>query len=323
VDGTPIVSFNRPAQYTGIDYSTSNGNAWDIYPSDVSYIACVNYAFANGMLSLDTLSPTQLSDGCVGDIAHESDPHIFLNTPDHGNLSAYRYLSFNISQNGTISYPDKGMIVRLFWQLDRIGLTDCWYTSRAIPLEVGRNTYTVDMYDTRNGTPEERTPSDCPMVTWVNQAAVGPLVQIRIDPNENTFSWTFHQEIDWIRLTRVEPVRQGQPAEVRLLLNTPVSELTTLDLYYTTDKSQPAQHPAARYTPPGFNSPFQSFIPMALRLPMISTRDTFIDNLSADVVYWWDTSSVSPGIYYICAVAGDARTIAAYCSQAPFQISAP
>jgi hypothetical protein len=323
VDGTPIASFNRPAPFTGIEYGTVNGNAWDIDPSDVTYIACVNYSFTNGMLFLDTLPPTQLPDGCVGPGAGEADPHIFLNTPDHGNLSGYRYVSFNMSQNGTISYPDKGMIVRIFWQLDRIGLTDCWYTSRAVPLEVGRHTYTIDMYDPRNGTPEERTPSDCPLVTWANQASVGPLVQFRLDPNENIMSWTFHQEIDWIRLNRVEAVRQGQPAEVRLLLNTPVSELTTLDLYYTTDRAQPAQHPAARYMPTTISGPFLQFIPMALRLPVPSLRDPFIDALSADVVYWWDTASVSPGTYYVCAVAGDAHTSAAYCSQAPFQIVSP
>jgi hypothetical protein len=321
VDGTPIASFNRPAQYTGIEYGTSNGNAWDIDPTDVTYIACVNYSFSNGMLYLDTLPPAQLSDGCVGDGAGESDPHIFLNTPDHGNLSAYRYLSFNMSQNGTISYPDKGMIVRLFWQLDRIGLTDCWYTSHAIPLDIGRHTYTIDMYDPRNGTPEARTPSDCPLVTWANQAAIGPLVQFRIDPNENVLSWTFHQEIDWIRLTRVEAVRQGQPAEVRLLLNTPVAELSTLNLYYTTDRSQPTQHPTARFTPQVISGSYLNFLPMALRQP--SRHDLFIDALSADVVYLWDTTGVSPGTYYVCAVVGDAHTSAAYCSQAPFQIVSP
>lgn len=322
VDDTPIVSFNRPAQYTGIEYGTANGNAWDIEPSDVTSISCANYSFANGMLYLDTLSPSLLSDGCVGDGAHESDPHVFLNTPDHGNLSAYRYLSFNMSQNGTISYPDKGMIVRLFWRLDRPG-DDCWYTSRAVPLEIGRFTYTVDMYDPRNGTPEAITPTTCPSVTWANQASVGPLVQFRIDPNENVLSWTFHQEIDWIRLTRVEPVRQGQPAEVRLLITDPVAELTTLDLYYTTDRSQPAQHPAARYTPPTISGPHLFFLPLTLRLPAPSYSDPFIAALPADSVYWWDTTSVSPGTYYVCAVAGDAHTVAAYCSQAPFQIVAP
>ncbi len=323
VEGTPIVGYNRPAPFTGIEYGTSNGNAWDIEPSDVTYIACVNYAFTNGMLYLDTLPPTQLPEGCVGPGANESDPHVFLNTPDHGNLSAYRYLSFNMSQNGTISYPDKGMIVRLFWQLDRTGLTDCWYTSHAIPLEVGRYTYTVDMYDPRNGTPEARTPSDCPLVTWANQASVGPLVQFRVDPNENVLNWTLHQEIDWIRLTKVETISQGHPAEIRLLLKTPVAELTSLDVYYTTDRSLPSQHPAARYTPPTISGPFIQFLPMALRLPLTKFTDPFIDSLSADVIYWWDTSGVSPGTYYICAVASDGYTTAAYCSQAPFQIIAP
>ncbi len=252
----------------------------------------------------------------------KSNPRVGLNTPDHGNLSMYRYLSFNISQNGTLSLPDKGMIVRLFWRLDRVG-EDCYYGTRAIPLDVGRYTYTADLYDPRNGIPEETTPADCPVVSWANQASVGPLVSFRVDPNENVLNFTFHQEIDWIRLTRVEPVSQGQPAELRLVLNTPVAELTTLNLYYTTDRAQPVQHPAARYTPPVLNGPFLSFLPMTLRLPAPSLRDPFIDALSADVVYWWDTTGVSPGTYYVCAVAGDAHTSAAYCSQAPIQIISP
>ncbi len=72
IDGTPIASFTHPAPYTGIDYSHSNGNAWDMTTvSDTTYIICANYAFTTGMLVLDTLPPTSLPDECVGSGAGE------------------------------------------------------------------------------------------------------------------------------------------------------------------------------------------------------------------------------------------------------------
>jgi hypothetical protein len=321
---TPIVRFTTPSQYSGQDYATSNGNAWDIDPTDTPVIDCASWAFINGVLLLDTLPPEYLPDGCRGLSPHyESDPRIFLNTPDHGNLSAYRYLSFSARMDGSLSLPEQGMIVRLFWRLDRPGYLgeDCWYTSRAIPLEIGWHGYYADLYDPRNGYPEEVSPSNCPMVSWLDQASVGPLVDMRWDPNENITHSTFHQEFDWIRLTQVEQVHQGQPLDVRYLVNIPLSELSFLDIYYTTDINQPTQHPALRYTAPQLDGPYFTYIPLQ---PLIgATYDRFRHTLPADGVYMWDTSSVSPGIYYLCAIAGDGYTYSPYCSPAPVQVLAP
>ena len=319
VDGTPIAAFVYPAPYTGVDYATSNGNTWSIDSSDVTEVACASHYYSNGMLILDTLPPSQLSDGCIGPGAGEADPIVRLNTPDHGNLSAYRYLSMNVYQNGALSYPDEGMIVRLIWQLDRPIGVDCYYISKAIPLDVVRQTYTIDLYNSWNGTPEARTPSDCPLVSWVNQASVGPLVNFRMDPNENIMDFTFHQEFDWIRLTQVEQVPAGQPVTLRLRLSEPASQLRPISFYYTTDLTAPTQHTALPYTPTLNLSPWAVFMPLAFN----RTPDHDLDTPTADYVYHWNTAGAAPGTYYLCTIVSDAYTAASYCSQAPISIIAP
>ncbi len=147
--GSPIVTFTSPSPYSGQDYANGQGNPWDMEPSDITLINCATYGFSNGILSLDTQSRA-----CAGPGANEADPKIYLNSIDHGNLSSYRYLSFSSRTDGAWSVPDLGMIVRLIWRLDRPG-EDCYYISRAVALDVGWHTYTVDLYDPLNGMPEE------------------------------------------------------------------------------------------------------------------------------------------------------------------------
>jgi hypothetical protein len=311
---SPIVTFTSPSPYSGQDYANSQGNPWDMDPSDATNINCVQYAkFTDGILILDTASRA-----CAGPGANEADPKIFLNSADHGNLSSYRYLSFSSSTTGyPWSVPQLGMIVRLFWSLDRPGV-DCWYGSRAVALDVGWQTYMVDLYDVWNGLPEERTPGDCPNVSWRDQAAVGPVVAFRIDPNENITGGVMHQEFDWIRITKVEQVSQGKPAKIRVLLNKPASDVT-LTFSYTTDLSQPTQHLAN--IDPNTIIAAKNFV----YLPFISTiapnYDPFVDHLPADLTYSWNTNGVAPGEYYICAQASDGLNQANYCSQAPIQIT--
>ena len=306
LDDTPIVSFNRPAQFSGIEYGTASGNAWDIEPSDVTSISCANYSFANGMLYLDTLPPSQLSDGCVGIGAGESDPHIFLNTPDHGNLSAYRYLSFNMSQNGSIAYPDKGMIVRLFWILNYNGLP-CYYVSRAISLDVGWQTYSTDLYDPLNGYPEKVFPSTCPVKSWRDQAQVGPLILLDIEPNENVTDYAFRQQFDWFRLTMPDLVTRGQPFQVSVQINKPASEIRSLVFYYTTDLTQPMQHLAQQYIPTA--APFGTYIPQIL------STGSPAPALPGTINFSWNTTGVNIGEYYLCALANDGYSQSLYCSQ--------
>jgi hypothetical protein len=311
---SPIVTFTSPSPYSGQDYANSQGNPWDMDPSDAININCVQYAkFTDGILILDTASRA-----CAGPGANEADPKIFLNSADHGNLSSYRYLSFSSSTTGYLwSVPQLGMIVRLFWSLDRPGV-DCWYGSRAVALDVGWQTYMVDLYDIWNGMPEERTPGDCPNVSWRDQAAVGPVVAFRIDPNENITGGVMHQEFDWLRITKVEQVSQGKPAKIRVLLNKQPSEVT-LTFYYTTDLSQPTQNIAGAYTKTISSGPNKYYLPYITNSD--PNYDPFVIQIPADVTLLWDTSGVNPREYYICAQANDGYNQAIYCSHAPIQIN--
>ncbi len=311
--GSPIVTFTSPSPYSGPDYANGQGNPWDMDPSDVTRIDCANYGFINGILSLDTASRA-----CAGPGANEADPHVFLNSVNHGNLSNYRYLSFSSTTTGyPWSVPDLGMIVRLFWSLDRPGV-DCWYGSRAVALDIDWQTYTVDLYDPLNGIPEEKTPADCPLVSWRDQASVGPVVDFRLDPNENILGSVMHQEFDWLRISRVEQVTQGKPVKIRVVLNKPPSEVT-LQFYYTTNLSQPTQNLASNYHATIFAAPNFLYLPIIFAVDQ--NYDPFVDQLPADVIYIWNTSGVAPGEYYLCAQAGDGYNQASYCSQAPVQIN--
>ena len=315
---SPVATFTSPSPVSGQDYASGQGNPWDMDPSDAPDIRCTSFSFTNGILILDTPPPYP---GCEGPGANEADPIIFLNTPDHGDLSSFRYLSLSSSTTGyPWSVPDLGMIVRLFWRLDRQSGADCWYTSRAVALDIGWHTYVVDLYDPWNGTPEGVTPGDCPLVSWRNQALVGPLVGFRLDPNENILNTTLHQEIDWIRLTRLSRALQGQPFEAGLWLNKPVSDLVSTTFYYTDDLSNFTQHLAQTYNPPVFGGPFQTFLPFALsiapNLPPPSLPP-------ADLVFVWDTTGVTPGEYYLCAQVNDGYSQPIYCSEAPMQVTTP
>jgi hypothetical protein len=62
--GTPVVHFNRPSTFSGPDYATLNGNAWEIEASDVTRLDCASYSFNAGLLWLETLPPEQLPPGC-------------------------------------------------------------------------------------------------------------------------------------------------------------------------------------------------------------------------------------------------------------------
>ncbi len=312
--GSPIVTFTSPSQYSGQDYANRQGNPWDMDSSDAFGIRCVSYAgFNNGILTLDTQS-----QACAGPGANEADPIFYLNIPDHGDMSSYRYLSFSGSTTGyPWSVPQLGMIVRLFWSLDRPG-SDCWYGSRSIALDLGGQTYAVDLYDPWNGIPEEKTPADCPLVSWRDQAAVGPLVSLRVDPNENITGGVLHQEFDWIRLTKIEQVSQGKPAKIRVMLNKPASEVS-LNFYYTTDLAQQTQNLASPYAATVLAAPHILYMPRIFTFDPF--YDFFVDQIPANVTFSWNTNGVAPGEYYVCAQADDGYNQATYCSQAPIKIN--
>lgn len=315
IQPAPIAQFIRPSPNSGADYATLAGHPWDMNSSaDFTQITCATSSFSNGLLLLDTLYPALLSGNCRGAGVGEADPKMFLNAPSVPfNGSSYRYLSFRMSIDGAESEPADGMIGRWIWTIQTTGGTQCTFVSQAIPYDIGWQTYFVDLWDSVQGYPEQGSCS--PLQSW---SSANQVVKLRFDPNEN---WTgnlvpamiFHQQFDWFRLTQVDQVTHGTPYPIQIALNKSPAGVT-LNYYYTTDRQQPTQHAALPYTvsSPPPTGPFRLFLPMIFRGVSTSVPNS--------VNYLWDTSSVTPGQYYVCVVSNDGYNTTTYCSDAPMNV---
>ncbi|NLG71354.1 MAG: hypothetical protein GX495_04800 [Chloroflexi bacterium] len=311
VNEPPVVEFQRPSPYSGEDYATAAGNAWDMDPGDVTQIRCSQARFENGILKFDTASPSNLPSGCRG-AEGEAESQIFLNLP--GTLMAagqYRYLSFRHYINGEVPMPPDGMIGRWIWT----ATNDCTRVSADIPFDVGWHTYTIDLYDAFNGTPVQAAPQGCEAKPWWE---AGQVIRLRFDPNENWTgnivpAMTFHQEIDWIRLTKVDRAARGSIFPIQITLNKPVDQLQSINFYYTTDRRSPRQHSVKLVSSTGSlpDGPL-IFLPLVTRL---SSEAPANGN-----TFSWDTSGVAPGQYYICAEVNDGYNETISCSTAPVEI---
>ncbi len=141
------------------------------------------------------------------------------------------------------------------------------------------------------------------------------IVKSRFDPNENidVNGVVFHQELDWVRLTEVDRITQGESFPIRISLNE-LREVVDLTFYYTTDPvGDPFQSVAMPYTvtPPPSSDPF------LLYLPLVSRDYNPVPN---EVAFMWDTGGVAPSTYYICVTANDGYNEASYCSEAPVDV---
>ncbi|MFN2303002.1 MAG: hypothetical protein ACK2TV_04645, partial [Anaerolineales bacterium] len=260
----------------------------------------------------------------------EADSKIYLNTPVSGDISQYRYLSFRHKLDGSWSVAAKGMVIRFIWEMSELAPKACKYVSREIALDVVWKNYWVDLHNPRNGTPIEvggLNASSCPWpVQW--KAQPGSLAQFRLDPNENTLITTMHQEFDWIRLTKVPSVMKGVPYTIQLSLNKLPSAIRSIVFYYTTDTKQPTQNLAKD------SSVVENIIGEDVEIPMLEgaarifipaamdkyTPPVELPQVENEIRFDWDTDSVAPGEYYICAVTKDDYNTTTFCSEAPVQV---
>ena len=137
---------------------------------------------------------------------------------------------------------------------------------------------------------------------------------MRLDPNENQLGRTLHQELDWIKLTKMDQAKTNSTFTFLLKANKPAASLSTLDFYYTTTLSNPTQHPAVEYVRDVIPTPVFTFLPLT-----IATQYDDFDQ--EDIRFVWDTSGVSPADYYICVIADDGLNNASYCSNAPVKVT--
>jgi len=142
----------------------------------------------------------------------------------------------------------------------------------------------------------------------------------------------FHQQYDWIRLTKVDQSLSGVPFPIQISLNRSPDTIQQVDFYYTDDKNDPTRYSAVEYMPPGgpeilpdtspapaqsFSEDYQIFLPVLLKNYVTIVPPPPVEN---EVLFWWDTSVVTPGEYYTCAVIFDDYNQTTFCSEAPVQI---
>jgi len=323
INQTPVVDFAKPSFYSGEDYATSIDNAWDFQDSaDIVKAVGARFSHLSGVLDMVTKSGS-------------ADPKIFLNTPQQiPDSREYRYLNFRLYTAGPWQNVTDGMILRWIWvqPVDRVG--ECYRVSQDIPLNVGWQIYSIDLSDPFNGIAEEVAGS-CSGLNW-HWLESSPLSKFRLDPNENILGVPLHQQLDWVRLTKLEQVTQGSVFTIRIGLNKMPSEIASTEFYYTNNLSNPTQHVAnelirtskildpLRRKVSGeeiFSSVFQKtvLLPMAVKdyIPLD------LPGIAHELTYNWDTSAVNPGEYFVCARVNDTYNEAIYCSEAPVKIIAP
>jgi hypothetical protein len=307
INKAPLATFTEPSPISGEDYAASGGNAWDIRADDLDSIQCLSsYGFIDHLMTIDTPAPRYVSGQCKG-ATGDVDGKLYLNMPATlQNAGDYRYFSFSHYINGAYALPADGMMARLMWRT-----TDgCIFVSNDIGYDVGRHDYMIDLWDAHHGSPEVSVPPSCGLRHW-RQA--GRITYLRFDPNENYTGYvvpemTFHQEYDWFRLTKEDRVQRGQIYQIAMSVNKPVDEIPSIQFFYTTDRNNPTQHVAQRFTP---SPPPPQMGDLFIFLPIIPAR---FDFQREGATFQWDTAGVSPGTYYTCAILNDGINEFTICS---------
>ncbi len=320
INQAPIAAFKNPTPYNGEDLSTTQGNAWDFSDSSDYYgIQCAQYGLeVPDYLWLNTPGLNQQSPGCGNSGGTKvSDPSIYLPVTQPIDSSQYRYLTYRMFTDATAQDVPNGMIVRWVWSVQgssgRPGYY-CHKVTQDLPYDVGWQTYVIDLWDLFAGSAEEFA-GECDGLNtpWRDS---GLVYQVRFDPNENVTNYTFVQKLDWIRLTKPISVVRGEIYPLSLNKFFPGDSFDTT-LYYTTDpKNQPMQHLVVLYDPLPAPTPG----PNAVYLPFVRKGgDPFV--APGDLNFGWDTTTVIPGEYYICAVLDDGLNQTTLCSEATITVT--
>jgi len=317
INQAPIATFNRPSFTSGVDYATQAGNPWDMGDeADIVSAQCMSTSMTNGLFVMDTLSVESQPANCVGGVV--ADPVIFLNSPQPADTTQFRYLTIRLNTAGPWQNVPHGMINRWVWYMgDNSGQAGsrCVLVSYGIPYDVGWQTYTVDLHDPIDGIPQQAVGDRCPNdIHWL---ATTPALRFRFDPNENIMGQTIHQELDWIRLAKMDEVNRGIPFPIRISLNMPWSEITSIGLYYTDDLGNPYQHPVEQVLEKGSLS-LQRI--EKSYLPVILVHPAEVAPSPNETTFMWDTNPVLTGEYYVCLKVSDDKNTATYCSAAPVRV---
>lgn len=319
IDAAPYFRFNRPSYNSGASIGWSMSSLSDVNTDPDSGTRCLDYYVQDGLLNLNTPPPSQLASNCKNNLAMGitvSDPQVVFNMPVISiNTDEYRYLTIRTHTNGAFQDINHGWVMRLLWKTFTNNDPNQWCinVSNDIVIEGGWQTIFVDLHNQANGTTEDWVgPGSCHSRHWTDD----PATWIRLDPNENATGGDFLQMIDWITFSKVDAVHQGELFPVNISSSESVSNMT-VNFYYTTDRSNPKQYTAvisqpAAGMPQGSNKTF---------VPMIQTAVNPNLNIGQGVTYYWNTSSVPLGVYYICLEGSDNSNRTTTCSPAAVRVN--
>ncbi len=301
VNATPIVEFVKPSPTSGADYATQAGNPWDFSdPADIPSVVRASVSYSNGLVNVTSPS---------GDPVWGADPILYLNMPHSiTNAAAYRYLSYRINTQWPWQDMAHGMLVRWIWGIPG----GCDLVSSPIPFDVGWQTYWIDFAVPFNNNIISKG-DNCPANTPTSWSTTPEVLRIRFDPNENCLGQDLFQQIDWVYLTQVDQATRATPFPIQISLNKPPQGIA-FNYYYTTNPQQPTQHVASQYaaSPPPPAGSHRLYLPLTLKSTNLAT---------SSLTFLWNTSSVTPGTYFICVAADDTKNQATYCSDAPVQVN--
>jgi hypothetical protein len=234
------------------------------------------------------------------------------------NTSRYRYLSFRMYHSGTQDVHE-GWVARFgWWQTS----ADEWSSpqevvmSRDIILHEGWNTYVVDLW-----APDAVDESHPIQRAWRDSAPN----RLRFDPSElNSALTPASFQLDWIQLTAIDDVTTGNSYPIWF----DAKDGSNLTFYYDTDRNPGNGHSTIGRTTAGPDSAAMqvSFAPETAPSNPLANGDhaVFLPAISNNFVACnpgecmvWNTSSVSPGVYYICAESDDGLNSVYRCSEAP------
>jgi hypothetical protein len=230
------------------------------------------------------------------------------------NTDEYRYLTIRTHTDGEFQDINHGWVMRLLWKTFTNNDPNQWCinVSNDIVIEGNWQTIHVDLHNLANGTTEDYVgPGNCHTRHWTDD----PATWIRLDPNENSTSGSFLQVIDWMSFSKVDSVQRGDLFPLNISTSEPVNNLA-VNFYYTTDRASPKQH-SATITQPSANPPQAS---NKTFVPIIKTAVNPNLIFNNGVTYYWNTSNVNPGMYYICLEANDGSNTNITCSPAGVRV---
>lgn len=305
IAAAPRVEINKPS------FTSGDGFTWQMNgPGDLDFgtdkTSCFGYSFSNGILNLTTNPPASIGGGCTA--SGYSDPKIFLKMPVASfNPVDYRYLSYRMSTEGAWQDINLGWVGRWLWYYNNGGL--CIGVTYGISLDVDWEQVSLDMKNPAIGTPNYT--EYCNPEPW----SAHPISYLRFDPNENGTASPILQHMDWVSLNKMDAVQKGSLFTLVVNPHQAVNSLS-LNFYYTPSLSQ------APGTAMTIAQPPQGTIPPAglkTYLPMLRTGGSSIT--PDGIKYYWDTSNVPLGTYYVCIASQDsAGNQSLDCSEAPVQV---